>query len=87
MDKEQRKVWIGVGIAVLVAGLLVGFYFIFRKEEEEVSKPQAKVWNRARATQTMHQLCLFADSLGIDTTRYSLASATTQKESDTKFAQ
>jgi len=88
MEQQQRKIWIGVGIAVVVAGLLVSLYFIFRKEKESgETQVQVKVWNRAQATQTMHQLCLFADSMGIDTMRYQLTESTSQKEADTKFAQ
>ena len=83
MDNENKKK-IGIGVAIL-AGIVmlffVGKWFIARpsgesattagNDEKKVEQAQASLQNQA----SLHALCRYADSVGIDTTRYSVKPA------------
>ena len=72
MNTNNRNLWIGVAV---VAGLLLVFFvarFFIGKATVSPVHEQAqraeKVLKQERLT--MHQVCRYADSVGIDTTRY-----------------
>ncbi|MBN8825248.1 MULTISPECIES: L,D-transpeptidase family protein [unclassified Spirosoma] len=75
MDK-QKKIIVGIAIGVgLIILFFVGRWWSARKEDhqqaarvEQKRKQDEKVVRQAALT--LHQLCLFADSIGIDTSRF-----------------
>jgi L,D-transpeptidase YcbB len=78
MNMNKRNVWIGVAV---VAGLVL-IFFVGRIFIGKQAGPSAE--EQAKATLdhkrlTLHQVCRYADSVGIDTSRF--ASHTTDSES------
>lgn len=94
MDKQdKRKIGIGVAIAAGVLLLFfVGKWFITHKTEKpaqtEQAQEQHKEEDKARqARLTLHQLCQYADSVGIDTSRYGVVADMQAAEVDKKQAE
>ena len=87
---NNRK--IGIGVAIVV-GLVVLFFvskkFIIRKpqalkpDQAQVDRKKAEQLAR-KTTLTLHQVCRYADSVGIDTSRFGAGSDKTQ--TDAKLA-
>ncbi|WP_338876411.1 L,D-transpeptidase family protein [Spirosoma sp. SC4-14] len=83
MDKDKRKIWIGVAI---VAALVV-LFFVGRevvrwqqtKQAARVSHEQA-IQELTTARQTLHRVCRYADSVGIDTSRIAMPTTATKEE-------
>ncbi|GAB3782671.1 hypothetical protein GCM10028818_39020 [Spirosoma horti] len=81
---DNRRIRIGIGVVVgLVILFFVGKYLFTNKNE----KPdQAKVEEQKseesgrQVAQLVHQACQYADSVGIDTTRYKLSADAAQNE-------
>lgn len=68
---NNRNVWIGVAV---VAGLLLVFFVgrtFFAKDTLPPAREQEQAEEGTRQEQlTLHQVCRYADSVGIDTTRF-----------------
>ncbi len=79
MKMNTRRIGIGVAVIVgLVVLFFVGKYLITNKQttpeqaKVDKGKQQAEAHTR-HVAQFIHQACLYADSVGIDTTRYALS--------------
>ncbi|MGA0556777.1 L,D-transpeptidase family protein [Larkinella sp. VNQ87] len=80
---ERRNIVIIVASAVVV--LLVGWFSLKHFGLLNKNDVPAEGWDRAQAEQVMRQLCRAADSVGIDTMRYSFVETDTKKEFGEKF--
>ncbi len=88
MNNETKKK-IGIGAAIL-AGIVilffVGKWFIARPSGEPVTTAEKEEEKVEQAQVSIHALCRYADSLGIDTTRYSVESGSAATAIDDKRA-
>ncbi|MFD1143154.1 L,D-transpeptidase family protein [Larkinella insperata] len=80
---ERRNIIILVASAVVV--LLVGWFALKHFGVLNKNDVPAEGWNREQAEVVMRQLCRAADSVGIDTNRYSFQVNDTKKEFGEKF--
>jgi hypothetical protein len=87
---EKRKLWIG---AAVVAALVV-LFFVGREISNWQQKKQAASTEQAQqkravaqAKQTLHRVCRYADSVGIDTSRFTVATSATFDEITSKTRQ
>ncbi|GAB3496246.1 hypothetical protein GCM10027341_14710 [Spirosoma knui] len=83
MNMDKRK--LGIGLAI-VAGLVL-LYFAGREVISwQNSKQQHEQAERSliKAKQTLHQVCQYADSVGIDTSRFALTAGMSKAEIDDK---
>ena len=88
---DKRKIGIGVAIAAgLVLLFFVGKWFIGPKDGKKSPIGLSPEEKEERATEkallSLNQLCRYADSVGIDTTRYSAASTSQLATIDKKRA-
>ena len=90
MDKRR----IGIGVAV-VAGLVllvfVGKWFIgqrsVKKQQAQIAQAHKQIEKQAKqAFLTLHQVCQYADSVGVDTTRFGVTPTKSIAEADAKLA-
>ncbi|WP_266367069.1 L,D-transpeptidase family protein [Tellurirhabdus rosea] len=93
METEKRNRLIA-GISVGLVALVAIFFLVrsyIKKDpatgEITFGDPKKPAWNRTEALQLMSRLTQFADSVGVDTSRYSLSGAATEPEVDKKFRQ
>ncbi|UHG89474.1 L,D-transpeptidase family protein [Spirosoma oryzicola] len=87
---DTRKIWIGVAV---LAGLVV-LFFVGREviswqkgKREETNNREQAIRNLSLAKQNLHQICRYADSVGIDTSRYAITPSVTREEVADKIAQ
>lgn len=83
---NTRRIGIGVAVIVgLVVLFFVGKYLITNKQTTpeqakiDTGKEQAEARSK-QVAQSVHQACLYADSVGIDTTRYALSTDVAKNE-------
>ncbi|GAB3881676.1 L,D-transpeptidase family protein [Spirosoma agri] len=87
---ENRKIWIGVAV---LAGLIVLFFvgreLVTWQQKKQVAKQdqQQAAQSLAQAKQSLHQVCQYADSVGIDTSRYAVTGTMAIDEITKKAAQ
>ncbi|MVM32773.1 L,D-transpeptidase family protein [Spirosoma sp. HMF4905] len=93
MDRIDKR-RIGIGVAV-VAGLVLLFFVgkwyskqkSIKKEQAQVEQARKEAEKRAKqALLTLHQVCRYADSVGIDTTRFGAKAGSQNTETATKLA-
>ncbi|WP_138990456.1 L,D-transpeptidase family protein [Larkinella sp. C7] len=80
---ERRNIIILIGSAVIV--VLVAWFSIRHFGLLNKNDVPAEGWDRSQAEVVMRQLCRAADSVGIDTNRYSFLESDTKKEFGEKF--
>lgn len=81
---DNRRIGIGVAVVVgLVILFFVGKYLFTNKsgkpDQAKVEEKKSEESSRGGA-QLVHQACQYADSVGIDTTRYKLSADGAQNE-------
>ncbi len=89
---DKRKVGIGAGI---IAGLLVLFFVVkwfipkpvSKTEQAQVDTKKVDEKKVKEIALSLHQACRYADSVGIDTTRFSSISTTDEGAISTKLSQ
>ena len=89
---DKRKIGIGAGI---IAGLLVLFFVVKwfmqkpvgKTEQTQVDTKKVDGKKAGELAKSLHQACRYADSVGIDTTRFGSASATDAAAISTKLSQ
>jgi hypothetical protein len=94
---DKRKIWIGVAI---LAGLVIVFFvgrqvLIWQKtkQEEKQNREQAlrqreqALRQLNQAKHTLHQVCQYADSVGIDTSRFTISGTVSKDDITEKIAQ
>lgn len=88
MNKENKKK-IGIGLAI-AAGVLMLFFmgkwFIAPKPGEPTTTAGNDEKKIERSQESLHALCRYADSVGIDTTRYSVKPTSVASDIDDKWA-
>lgn len=80
---ERRNLIIIIASAVVV--LLVGWFALRHFGVFNKNEVTAEGWDRKPAELVMRQLCRAADSVGIDTSRYSFVASDSKKEFGEKF--
>lgn len=70
MDRNQ-KLWIGIGAGALV--VLLGLFFYFNRHKSIKKDPT--IAEAKKTKEVLHQVCAYADSVGIDTTQYTVTTA------------
>ena len=86
MNKQDKKK-IGIGLAIAAGVLMlffVGKWFISPKPTETTETAGNDETKIKQAQAGVHALCLYADSVGIDTTRYSVKPTSLAAEIDDK---
>lgn len=83
MDKDKRKIWIGVAIAAgLVVLFVVGRGVVRWQQTKQAARADREQVMRElnKTRQTLHLACRYADSVGIDTSRFASSSSMTKDE-------
>ncbi|QMW06444.1 L,D-transpeptidase family protein [Spirosoma foliorum] len=89
---DKRRIGIGVAVvASLVLLFFVGKWFIkqkaTKKEQAKVEQTRQQAEKKAKqALVTLHSVCRYADSVGIDTTRFGTKAGLDQAETEEKLA-
>jgi len=81
---KERKLIIGISIALLVLGGLATFFY-FKKQKQAGGGSDEVVWNRERAGSLLRELSAMADSVGIDTAGMQLSAADNEAKANAKF--
>lgn len=88
MNKEDKKK-IGIGVAIIASIVIlffVGKWFIARPSGEQTTTAKNDETKVELAQASVHALCRYADSVGIDTARYSVKPTSLAADIDDKRA-